>query len=44
MPKGMPVLAARINAKLPENQKKILQILATVIETILKSIAISDKK
>ena len=34
MPKGMPVLAARINAKLLENQKKILQILATVIETI----------
>ena len=34
IPKGMPPLIEKINAKLPENQKKILQILATVIETI----------
>ncbi len=34
MPKGMPALIEKINKKLPEAQKKILQILTTVIETI----------
>jgi len=34
MPKGMSALIEKINKKLPEAQKKILQILTTVIETI----------